>query len=100
MTNTTRTDLPLTKTPLGRKVKELTWEHHDWYHVTLAEATYDDTLAVRSPYEGVLYQLVEDLEDAGYYVQRDSYDNALFDTDEPLGFEIIVCAHDEHPYFS
>jgi len=94
----------LKRTPLGRKVKELTYERNDWAHVRLVEATYDDTISVRSQYEGVLLQLVEDLEEEGYFLHRDSYNNAVTnigdDDESNPGFEITVCAHDAHSNYA
>lgn len=100
------------KTALEALVKELTWQHANWRHVSFAKGTYDDTLVVQSPYEGVLQQLVEDLEDAGAYVYYDRHENAISeigDSDEPdrpqgvstvNRFEISVCEHNEHPNYA
>lgn len=96
---------------LKAKVKELTWQHANWRHVSFGEGTYDDTLTVQSPYEGVLVQLVEDLDDEGFYVYYDRYDNAVSEIDDEdpdrpqrvsstARFEITICEHDNHPNYA
>ena len=98
-------------TRLSKRLAELARENGDRPHVSFHEATYDDTVEVRSPYEGVLLELVDSCDDAGLYVYYDNENNAvrslgIADAQAPQQvttedhFAMIVCTHDDHPNYA
>ena len=97
---------------LSKQIKMFAREHGDQSHVSFAEGTYEDTVVVQSPYEGVLLEMIDRLDDEGIFVYYDSNDNAISeieydeDPDRPQQvsavprFEITVCQHNAHPNYS
>lgn len=85
---------------LSKRLAELARENGDRRHVTFHEATYEDTVAVRSPYEGVLLELVDSCDDAGIYVYYDADENAVYPSDDQDYFEMVACVHDNHPNYA
>lgn len=89
---------------LSKRLAELARENGDRPHVSFHEATYPDTVAVRSPYEGVLLELKDSADDAGLYIYYDVGENAVYPSDdsgsETYYFEMVVCTHDNHPNYA
>lgn len=89
----------------SKQIKMFARENNDHNHISFHEATYDDTVEVRSQYEGVLLELADRLEDEGYYMYYDVDDSRVFATKPEFddgfeGFKMIVALHDNHPNYA